>query len=287
LDSSSNITAPASRPVDRQELVRRKAAAERLDQELTTAWHVRITGIVRRYLGSDRPDQQAEGRQLLEQIRDPLALQPLIRILGASEAAAVRTTLADLLARFSADDASLQLTVMALTDPDPVVRGTAARQLGYSGDQRAAAVVEAALRCGHEPIINAAAGALRAMPRMAIEPLIDALVAVQRTDLQADKAVKAFLGQWKHTWSYSIRPQLAPGTLAPRDAGLADEMRWLQRAPGVQGDPPAAEPAVFRTSVMEALRALTGADFGFDQRRWRQWWAVERNRRKLLPKLNE
>ena len=281
--------APTTRPTNhRLEAVRRKAAARRLEQELTTAWHRRIEGLVRRFLSREAPTARREGLRQLAAIRDPLALQPLIRVLGGSPLPQVRIALAEHLGRFARDDAVLQLTVMCLTDPDAAVRAAAVAQLSHQDDPRLMELLRGALHSRHEAFVLFAAEAVRALERLeAADALIDALVATGAPGVAGVKATRAFLGRWKTTWKYSIRPQTAPGAALPAETGLADATRWLHRARPGTAEPHVVEPSVFRTAVLEALRALTNEDFGFDQRRWRQWWNHERKRRKLLPKLND
>ena len=280
---------PTSRPVnDRLEAVRRKAAAGRLEREITTAWYRRIEGIVRLSLSRDDSAARAKGRRRLAAIRDPLALMPLIRILGRSDEPSVRVALAEHLSRFGKDEAVLQLTVMCLSDPDAGVRAAATRQLGCQDDARVFELLRLALRSGHEAFVVWSADAFRLLGRFeAGEALIGSLVATSVSNGNGIKAVKGFMESWRKMWPHVTAPQLAPRAAMPTSPHLRGALRWLKRARSNKPAPVTVEPSVFRTAVLEALRSLTKVDFGFDQRRWRRWWKQEQKRRKLLPKLGE
>jgi hypothetical protein len=269
-----------------------RAAAKRLRQEVTAGWYRRVEAIASRYLRQADPARRKEGRERLAAVRDPLALLPLIRVLGPDAEPHVRAALAEHLGRFAGDDAAMQLLIMCLSDPSAQVRDAAAEQLDLRGDERPIRLLAGALAAGYEPFMDHAAAALQRMGRFeAVGALIDALVAprgASKLDLQ--KATRAYLDVLRRRLAWQIAPQGAPGAVLPQIAALRPATGWIRpsdRRGPEEPTPPATTLKLFRTNVLEVLRALTGQDFGFDQRRWRRWWNDERKRRKLLPRLNE
>ena len=117
----------------------------RLARSSNPCWAARSTGWCRR-----------AGRIL--EIRDPLAILPLAQVLSEGDASC-RALLVEALSQFPEDEATLNLAVAGLLDPDADVRAQAAIELARRRDPRVVTQYRAALRSGNDVIVPRAAGA--------------------------------------------------------------------------------------------------------------------------------
>lgn len=249
----------------------KKAAAEpdgeRLAAAIQAQWLRRIRAIRDNLLESPVPSHNAEGRNKLLAIEDPLAIAPLADELSRSSVPG-RLLLVECLSRFKEDEATLNLGVMALLDPDAGVRRRTLTQLIRRDDPRIAAQFRQALASGNDVLVRRAAeglGLLRAKP--AVPDLIE-LLTVQRRK-QVVVPVQRYLGDWAGAYANGGGVRVGGALVAyqPR-VGVAVAGNFLN----VDNELQWQDVTVFRTEVLEALKQITGENFGFDGAAWRRWY---------------
>lgn len=266
---------------------RRRAAAPR-DTAVTSApaedparvarviqaqWRQRIRAIKRSFLDSSTPRLIDEGRLRVLEIRDPLAILPLAETLGAGNPLC-RQVLVEALAAFPDDEATMNLAILGLLDPEFDVREQALHEIGRRQDPRVVARYRDALRTGDDVLVARAAAALGFLAAdEAVPDLIEAL-AVQR-HRWVEVPTRRWVQFWPHAFAVPIVISCYSGvTLASHEPRVGvcrgslcghwavGENRWAYRRVTVR-----------RTEVLEALKRITGENFGFERERWRRWHA--------------
>jgi len=209
-------------------------------------------------------------RQGLEKIRaidEPAAILPLASVLSKGSVAA-RLALVEALRRFQQDEATLNLAVLALSDDDPEVRRKALIELARRGDRRVGEQFRRALRSNNDVLIRRAAyglGKLRYAP--AIPDLIGLLTARRRGVVEIP--VNLYWGSFTQTFVAPTQVAVAKGVVAVIPTiGVATSGTVLVASPRYE----MRDVTVYRTEVLEALKQITGQNFGFDVRDWQQWY---------------
>jgi hypothetical protein len=247
-----------------------QSEGERLARAIQVQWRLRIRAICDSQLTSPQPDVVQRGRARILAIKDPLAILPLTAELSSRDLP-FRQLLITMLASFSQDEATLNLAVAGLTDPDGDLRAAAVAELARRNDPRVAAQYLDALRNGNDWVIARAATGLAALRvRTAIPDLIRRLTAVR--DRWVEFPIDRYFGGWPVIFHDRTLVTISAGVQADH----APEIGVLHGAP-YYGDEPRSEwqfrPAtVYRTEVLEALKSLTGENFGFERAEWEQWY---------------
>lgn len=243
---------------------RKEEAPERLGRAIQGQWNRRIRAI-KQMLESRRERTVEEGRAKILEIKDPLAILPLSEVLSRGNLGC-RDLLVEALSAFSEDEATMNLTVIALVDPDAQIRARAVADLVRRADPRVVAQFRAALRSQSDRILRRAAyglGELRA--GAAIPELIDVLTAVRNRWVEVP--VRAYLGTMPLVFDGTTVVQLGSGSRAVHHPvvgvgsigdEIVNEWRYLPVT-------------VYRTEVLEALKSITGENFGFERDQWRRW----------------
>ncbi len=266
---------------------RRRAAAPR-DPAVTTTpvddparvarmiqaqWRQRIRAIKRSFLDSSTPRLIDEGRLRILEIRDPLAILPLAETLGDGSPLC-RQVLVEALAAFPDDEATMNLAILGLLDPESDVREQALHEIGRRRDARVVAQYRDALRTGDDVLVARAAAALGFLAAdEAVPDLIDALTVARNKWVEVP--TRRWVQFWPHAFAAPIVISCYSGvTLASHEPRVGvcrgslcgqwavGENRWAYRRVTVR-----------RTEVLEALRRITGENFGFERERWRRWYA--------------
>lgn len=257
--ASAPASAPAaSRPADSEEDARLVAAVQ-------SDWFRRIRAIRSNLLEGSSERLLAEGRRRILEIRDPLAILPLTRVLSTGPRAA-REVLVEALAQFPQDEATLNLAVLALLDDDEGVRRRALTELLRRQDPRVIPQFREALYTNSDKLIRRAAIALGTLQAAAAIPdLIDVLTAQRRRIVE----VPVYIASYERSFD----------TISSISLGGLTSVRYRPSIgvvfnPSVFADTALAERdvTVFRTEVLEALKAITGQNFGFDAAAWRRWY---------------
>ncbi len=256
---------------EERESRRRAKKEEKLIRDLVAEWHVKVQAIYRgRLEGQEsRSERFRDGRSQILEIRDPLAIPGLTKVLSQG-GAEVRRLLVEALSHFDVDEATMNLLVVAVLDPDATVRDAAATELiGRDKDGRVVGELRGALSNEEEFILRNAAsalGVLKAKP--AVPDLISVLSTVERQRVRVcypvflDGIYNTFGGFRRYHCGgrYLLYQPLCIGVIGPTypvGTLCSFESRLV---------------SVYRTEVQEALISITGQNFGFDEAAWRRWW---------------
>lgn len=236
-------------------------------------WHRRIRGIRSAMLESRVERREAEGRKQILAIRDPLAILPLTQVLGSGNHIA-RAALVDALAGFPQDEATLNLAVLALSDGAADIRSRALEHLALRNDTRVSAQLRKALGSDNDELIRRAAIGLGALGAVeAVPDLIEELT-VKRTK-RVEVPIRTYFGEFQQAFCTPTEYVLngaARVAHAPR-VGVFDATGGVT----VENVFRVQRVTVYRTEVLEALKTLTGQNFGFDATAWRTWYEEHRS----------
>lgn len=242
---------------------------EQLAEAIQSEWLRRIQAIQRSLLSSTLKRLRDDGRRKILEIRDPLAVLPLAQVLSAGSAND-RLLLVEAMQPFAGDEATLNLAVLGLVDPCDTVSNAAFRELKRRNDPRVVAQYREALKSGDGRILRRAAMALGYFDAAEATPdLIDVLTdrGVRLVPVTVDRYVGRVRDCFDRGTDVYLDPdrQNRPISLRPRIGvsgwGRDIKNEWQYR-----------EVKIFRTEVMEALKKITGQNFGFDAAAWRRWY---------------
>ncbi len=204
------------------------------------------------------------GRQKILQIRDPLAIAPIVQELSGGPPRC-RDLLVDVLCSFPDDVATVNLAATALAEPQAEIRAKAIAELVRRKDARVVGQLRKALTSKDGVLIRRAAEALGPLrAREAVPELIEVLRI--REWKVVEVPVARYFGIFGEPFAGSIarigseRIQVPPLVAYLNPAGMIEIQRRTMNV----------EPKV--TQVLEALREITGVDFGFEQAEWRRWY---------------
>lgn len=261
------------------------------DEEAQRMWRQRIKVIRRSLLDSSLARSVERGRTEILAINDPRAIGPLVEGLVDGDVA-TRALMLQALKSFPQDEATELLALIALGDPSRELRTVAIDILKTRNDPRVSAHFRAALVHGDDMVVARAAYGLSVLGGLEAVPLLINSLTAQRkkwielpvgygtsypwTDTRCGpggccgvSALGASYGYYPAaTYWYAIRdaqPGQAPIFVPAGGAALDVKNVWRPR-----------NVTVYRSEVRDALVKITGADFGFEDDRWRAWYEESR-----------
>jgi hypothetical protein len=216
---------------------------------------------------------ETRGWSKVLEIRDPLAILPMSRVLAGGNRTC-RAVLVKALAAFPQDEATMNLAVLALSDDAEDIRRAALCELVGRNDTRVAAQFRKALGSNNDELIRRAAvglGELRAVG--SVPELIEELT-VQRNK-RVQEPVRRYFGDWPRVFNQPTETRLSGATriIHGPQVGIFDSATNIT----VENVFRVRNVTVYRTEVLEALKALTGQNFGFDAKAWRTWYEEHRS----------
>lgn len=257
---SAPATQPATAPATPEE-------EERLIQSIQTEWYRRIRAIRQHLVESSTERLALEGRRRILEINDPLAILPMTRVLSAGNRVS-REVLVAALSQFPLDEATLNLSMIALADDDAIVRRAALLELQRRSDPRVIPQFREALYTDNDHLIRRAAVALGMLDaKEAVLDLMEVLTA-QRRRLVEVPVTQYFLNT---TRAFDRQTTLSFGGFTTGRYRPAIGINLGPSAFPQQTTLERREVTVFRTEVLEALRTITGQNFGFEAAEWRRW----------------
>jgi len=242
--------------------------AEKLVAAIQAQWTRRVRAIRTNLLDTSVERLVSKGRTRIREIRDPLAILPLARVLSDGKLAA-RKALVESLAGFPQDESTMNLAALALSDRSDGIRSRALAALLRRGDPRVVTQFRAALSRANESLVRRAAiGLEKLKASQSIPDLIDSLQ-VSRKKL-VETPVRTYFGGYSRTFSAPTSVVIgAAGAVAHTPViGVARSGTTLS----VDTTLERRTVTVFRTEVLEALKTITGVNFGFDPKAWRNWY---------------
>jgi hypothetical protein len=163
------------------------------------------------------------------------------------------------------ESATLQLATVFLLEPEPAVRGAALSELRRRDSVRTLYMFQEALYAPNDAVVARAAAALAEMGATAAVPDLIKNLTVDRNQHVSTLVPASFTGT-----SYADVYRWGPGGWAAAyPVGQNSLIGNLVEAWRV------APVTVMRTEVRDALRHLTGQDFGFDVDAWSNWYLAQ------------
>ena len=240
-----------------------------LVKSIQTGWMRRIRAIKQTYLLSKSlPQMIKQGRDRILAIEDPLAILPLTRNFGKGTLMQ-RRLLVEALSKFEQDESTMNLAVMALVDRNAKIRRAVISQLIRRKDERVPAQFRKALGSKNEELVQRAAFALASLDRKeAIPELIEALTG--RARMRVYVPVRRYFGEFTEVFAGNSRIQIGErrSVRIKPQIGVVDSRGVVQ----VEVEQRVHDVTVYRTEVLEALKRLTGQNFGFEHDQWRLWY---------------
>jgi hypothetical protein len=264
-----------------------------------SSWLRRIKTL-RQSLANTGSSQSREAEAQLMRIREPEAVEPLMKVLGHDEPT-MRVLLAHVLGAIPGKESARALVNMILAEFQSDVRSTVMEELKQREDPGIVPQLLKALRSEDVRVINRAAwalgnmGAINAVPALigALVTTDEQIVLVGGNEGQASGPSPAIgpppaLMAMNQNWlGYLTGPVMAPGAVAfgaysvpfisPAQV-LGGPM--LGGGGGTSGRGPTPRAVTFtyqNTEVLAALTQLTGQDFGYDTSAWRRWMKLSFN----------
>jgi hypothetical protein len=212
----------------------------------------------RGWLGGERDQQARDG---ILAINDPSAVKALAMALRDDADSHARLLFVDALAKIDASEAAMALAIAAISDGTEEVRLTCLERLEPKKEPNVVAYFVRKLKDKDNGVVNLAGIALgRMKDPSTIGPLIDALVTVHKFTIP-----KAG-GDGATSSTFSKGPGGRPGP-----SGLS-----------AGGGPTIVHQNISNQSVLDALIAITGQTFGFDQQHWKRWYAAQRKPSEMI-----
>lgn len=243
----------------------RLAAAERV------RWRRQILGIKSIMLESPIAERVDEGQRRILGISDPLAIEPMSDVLVRGDGAC-RLLLAEALSRFPQDDATANLALLYLLDREEAVVERCARELARRKDPRVASQFRGALHViNHDGVVARAARGLALVGDQSAVPELIQMLTVQR-EKWVEVPMVGVVGDMARTFNRQTvasaggRPVAVQPVIAFGRGVLANVVHV----------PQFRNVTVYRTEVLEALKSLTGQNFGFDVEAWARWYQEQR-----------
>jgi hypothetical protein len=209
-----------------------------------------------RHLGTDK---EAEALAGIKAIDDPFAVEALARMLNDTKQVSpreVRLLYVEALGRINDGAGMGALVTASLYDPDEEVRLSSLDQILDRQYKPAVKKYVQTLRDKENLMVNRAAYCLgKINDPEAVGPLIDALVTVHTFKIQ-----KGQPGQTQATFG------------GPTSGGGGGGGGFTFGGSGVE----IVKKSFENRSVLEALVAIAGTSFNFDQQAWKKWYAAQR-----------
>lgn len=220
------------------------AEREKRREQTRREWRERVFTL-REQLDSPNPEAARQAARRLTEVSDPQAVAPLIELLNSEQSPRAKPVLIRALGGCSGSAALGALVRIALDDPDTESRALSLEQLAASGSPGLAGPFVAALSSSNNARINLAADGLLALGATgAADALINALVTTH----------KFRVGNESGGDTYSVS----------RGAGTHSFGG---------GRPKVVKRQIKNPRVLNALVALLGVNFSYDQSAWQEWLA--------------
>jgi len=163
---------------------REKDRATAADQ---VSWARRIR-LFRDAIVNGAEDRQREAESQLMEIRDPVAVAPLMKVLGG-DAPSLRTLLARVLGQIPGPESARALVVRVLSESDPDVRQTTMSEVESRNTPEVATQLVKALHSSNPEVVNRAGWALGRLGAVSAVPrLVNALVTTRYQTVMAPSA---------------------------------------------------------------------------------------------------
>ncbi len=263
----SMANAPTEEELEKR---RREQEEEKLIQERIADWFVKVRAVHNGRLAKRPPGskQFKAARDFILSIDDPLAVPAITSVLSTGNEP-TRRVMIEALSQFDDDEATMNLIVAALLDPSSDIRREAAIELYERKDERIVDRLRQALWSDEEFVLRNAATALGLMRAdAAFEDLVAVLSIEKLATVPITRPV--LLGGIYTTFGGGCRLRCGGRFIRywPRRIGCMVDGSMI----GTVTHYETHYMSIFRTEVQEALIAISGQNFGFDENEWLDWW---------------
>ncbi|MCG3181475.1 MAG: hypothetical protein BIFFINMI_03871 [Phycisphaerae bacterium] len=245
-----------------QELETARVAMRGAEQEMIrlirAEWYKHILSIEAHYLRSPSKRRFNEGAEMMMAIRDPLAIDPMLQVLGAGQAAAdERRILVAAVGRFKTSAATLGLLETALMDDARDVRKAALARLDGRNDPRIMSYLLKAVKSDDSDVVHNAAEALGYLRFVdSVPALVKCLTDKEVRRVRNEEVITSMRG-WFVGPDGIARPLIVRSTVG--NDPFHPDVREVTVT-------------VFHTEIQEALIAITGENYGFNAEGWMGWY---------------
>lgn len=248
-----------------------QAEQQKLIDAVRASWTRRIRAIRNSLLESPIGRTVEDGRRRILAISDPLAIGPMSRVLSQGDPP-IRALLVEALSAFAEDEASMNIAILGLLEPIKQVREAALDEIARRNDPRTIPQYRKALKAGNETVLLRAADGLGRIKALeAVPDLIDVLTR-QRMKV-VERYPNTFFSGFRAVYGIPVRSRGGVTIQVANYPRIGMPDSRLHR--GLMVQRVAQKVTVYRTEVREALRQITGQDFGFDRDEWRRWYKRE------------
>lgn len=225
--------------------------------------YYRKARVWQKQLRQSDPNKQGTARKDILAIRDPLAVKPLVDVLGDKGNDAERRLLVEALANIPGPGSTEGLLLVALNDPAPTNRQAAAVSLKPRKSAELVQRVAGVMRENKNVRVRSAAKLLGDIGDATVVPsLIDALITVHETIIEP-----TFMDQVARANSSSTQLKAVY-----TQAGAGMRVNHVPVNNGPIGERVVITEEIRNAEALEALAALTGQNLGYDKARWFAWF---------------
>ncbi len=257
-----------------------KTATERAAE---ADWHPKVRRWVNMLTDRD-PLRRSEGERALRAITDPDAVSGLNQYLASHENPLGRRMFVDIVSKMPGKKPVRRLVDRILHDSDASVRQAALAGIAADQSEEAVRYLLPALKHKDNVVIRRAGiGVGKFGDERVIPNLIAALITSHRVRVQVpNKNAMGFANTGQGI--VPVDPNSLNG-IVPPDVAIAARTGQLPYAPIILPEPNEIihtvniSVDVRNEEVLLALQKITGKDFGYDQRDWQRWYAVNDGRR--------
>ncbi|SIO58522.1 HEAT repeat-containing protein [Singulisphaera sp. GP187] len=252
---------------------------------------VRRIRLLRQAIASSPEERARQAEQQLQAIRDPVAVVPLVRVLGRDEVP-FRILLDQILGLIPGPEATTALVNRLLAESTHEVREGTLAEIEPRGDANVTPILVRALRSTNPQVVNRAAWALARLGTVAAVPkLVPALITTQYQMVMvpeshgppSSSAGLGSVGVPIYTNGSSVGfltpPAVGPGSVAYGATSVSATPDLVSALTVGDGSTHGSRGPSFKmlsysyrnVEVHEALVEMTGQDFGYDIPSWQRW----------------
>lgn len=242
-----------------------KSETERTAEQ---AWYPKVRQWFN-WLTGGNAQRAAEGRKQFSALKDPDAVPALVNFLGGHQDSSVRMMCVQLLTQMPGMKPVEPLVRQSLYDDDHDIRIAARNALKPEQQALALEFYVPELRNESNKVVQRAAVAIRDMGDITVVPyLIAALVTNHTWRFEVPAGINVTVTSSSYVPSevemLARTGQLPYGAVVTPSPGQTQ----ATRAVTIKGD-------VRNAEVLEALKKITGQDFGYNKRAWEVWWQTQ------------
>lgn len=227
-------------------------AERRRSEELVRKdWYVKLS----RWRSQLNKEKRHTALENIRQVCDPQAIEAIGRLLQVERDRRMRLIYVEVLGQIADHQASVALVELALSDRDEEIYYACVDQLAARKTSPLVRQFVMALKSQHNGRVNRAAIALGSLgDQSAIPPLIDALVTHHDVVLPGNDMISSTFVKSGQT--YRSGDSFTSGPSSPQ----------------------VVTQTAANQEVLKTLVKLSGVSFSFDQRAWRNWYALQQRR---------